>query len=195
VGPEVAARLGVALPTGDIQNGESLDAAVSNTIPIVLEGGYRVDPSLFFGVRFQYAFASFKHANGALCTGNASCGGSDVALGIEGMYRFVADGRFAPWLGLAGDYEWLNEDVTAANFNAGGSASVRGFRGALQFGGDVRVTSRLVLGPFIEAQFGRYESGTGTVTVGNTTTTMDVDIRNTTWHEWVVIGARGAFGF
>jgi hypothetical protein len=195
-GAELALRVGVALPFGEVSSGSNLDSAVSNTVPLILEGGYRLDSNLFFGARFQYAFANFKKPNG-LCVGNASCGGSDVALGVEALYRFNPSSTFAPWLGLGAGYEWLNEDITPGNpnINASTSLSVKGFQGLLQLGGDVRVTNKLVLGPFIEAAFGRYESVSNTTTLGNTTTDTSADITNTAWHTWLTLGIRGAFGF
>jgi hypothetical protein len=195
-GPEVAVRLGYALPTGDVQANQSLDRGVSNTVPLILEGGYRVDPSIFVGARLQYAFANFKSANNTGCSGNnVSCDGSDVTLSVEGIYRFVPETVFAPWLGLGGGWEWLNENASTNVINASGSVDINGFQAFAQFGGDVRVTSQLVLGPFVEVQFGRYGGGTTSTTVGNTTTTMDVNFNNTAWHEWIGLGVRGAFGF
>jgi len=195
-GAEVALRLGVALPFGEAASGSNLDSAVSNTVPLIVEGGYRLDSNLFFGARFQYAFANFKKPNG-LCVGNASCGGSDVALGLEALYRFTPANTFAPWLGLGAGYEWLNENISPGNPNANASTSgsIKGFQGLVQLGGDVRVTDKLVLGPFIEAAFGRYESASTSTTIGNTTTDTSADITNTAWHTWLTIGIRGAFGF
>jgi hypothetical protein len=39
-GPEVAVRVGLALPVGDVQSGSSLDTYASLAVPLVLEGGY-----------------------------------------------------------------------------------------------------------------------------------------------------------
>jgi hypothetical protein len=194
-GAEVALRLGVALPFGDARSGTSLDTGVSNTVPLILEGGYRLDSNLFFGARFQYAFVNFKNNATTGCTGNVSCSGSDVALGLEALYRFTPGNTFAPWLGLGAGYEWLNQDVSGNNVNASGSATVKGFQGLLQLGGDVRVTNKLVLGPFIEAAIGRYDSASSSLTIGNMTTNTDADIANTAWHTWLTLGVRGAFGF
>jgi hypothetical protein len=193
-GAEVALRLGVALPFGEAASGSNLDSAVSNTVPFVLEGGYRVDSNLFFGLRAQYAFANFKKPNGP-CVGNASCGGSDVTFGAEALYRINPGNTFAPWFGLGAGYEWLNENASAANVNLNGSLDLKGWQGFLQIGGDIRVTPKLVLGPFIETAFGRYDQVSTTASAGNGTLETNNDITNPTWHTWLTIGIRGAFGF
>jgi hypothetical protein len=197
-GAEVALRTGVAIPTGSISDGTELGSYVSNAVPLILEGGYRVDPSLFVGARFQYAFPSIKSPTaGVTCGGNTDCSGSDVQLGIEGIYRFLADQRFAPWVGLAFGYEWASADYTLTNvgMNVGAGGTNRGLVGAAQAGGDVRVTSQLVLGPFIEATVGRYDTAETRMHAGNRTTETTADITNTAAHTWITIGVRGAFGF
>jgi hypothetical protein len=192
-GPEVALRTGLALPFGQVDGtaNNNLDRYASSAIPIVVEGGYRVDPTLFFGVRFQYQFPQLKNPNGN-CD-NVSCDGSGVQLGVEGIYRFAPASKFAPWVGLGAGYEWMRADYFTNN--AGVGATVRGFQGLVQGGGDVRVGPQLVLGPFIEASFGRFDSSTGRVRLGNTTSESESDISSTAWHTWVTFGVRGAFGF
>ena len=191
-GPEIALRTGIALPFGQVEGGNNtdLDRYASSAIPIVIEAGYRLDPALFFGVRFQYAFPQLKNPNGN-CD-NVSCDGSGVQLGIEGIYRFLPASRFAPWAGLAAGYEWWTADYFTTNLGAG--ATVSGFQASLQAGGDVRVTPQLVVGPFIDVSFGRFDSSTDRVRIGNTTNTTERDIADTAMHTWVTIGVRGAFG-
>jgi hypothetical protein len=191
-GPELALRLGVAIPTGSVSSGTSLDTYAATAVPLIVEGGYRVDPSLFFGARFEYAFPDLKNPNGS-CSGNTSCSGSVVTLGAEGIYRFVPEQTFAPWLGVGFGYEWASADYDRPN--AGAGVTNKGIQALVQGGGDVRVNAQLVLGPFIEAAFGRFDSADTRVRLGNTTTETSADIANTAWHTWVALGVRGAFGF
>jgi hypothetical protein len=191
-GPEAAVRLGLAIPAGSISDGTNLDSYAGSAVPVVLEGGYRIDPSLFVGLRFQYAFPQLKNPGGS-CGGNTSCSGSDIQLGLEGVYRFLADQKFAPWVGLGLGYEWASGDYDAAN--VGGGATYRGFQGLVQGGGDVRVSSQLVLGPFLEVAFGRFDTADTRVHLLNSTTERTADIANTAVHTWISLGIRGAFGF
>jgi hypothetical protein len=193
-GPEVALRTGVAIPAGSVRDGTSLDSYASSAVPLVLEGGYRVEPDLFVGARFQYAFAQLKDPNATqTCGGNTSCSGSDVQLGVEGIYRFLADQRFAPWLGLGFGYEWASADYDSQNIGEGGTN--KGFFGLAQAGGDARVNGALVLGPFLDVAFGRFDSAETHAHFGNMSGSMTSDITNTAVHTWITVGVRGAFGF
>ena len=191
-GPEVAVRAGLALPFGQVQGGmdQNLDRFVSTAIPLGISAGYRVDPTLFFGLRFHYAFPQIKNPAGN-CD-NVSCDGSGVQLGVEAIYRFMPESKLAPWVGLAGGYEWWTADYFTSN--AGIGASLGGFQGLLQAGGDVRVAPQVVLGPFVEVSTGRFDSRTDRVRIGNSTSATDTDIADTAWHTWVTLGVRGAFG-
>jgi hypothetical protein len=191
-GPEAGVRLGLAIPAGSIQSGENLTAYAGSAMPVVVEGGYRIDPSLFVGARFQYAFPQLKAPVGS-CNNAVSCSGSVMQLGVEGVYRFLADRGFAPWAGLGFGYEWASGDYDRANGGTG--ATFRGLQGLVQVGGDARVSSQLVLGPYVEAAFGRYGTADARTRLGNTTTETTMDISNTAIHTWISIGMRGAFGF
>jgi outer membrane autotransporter protein len=193
-GAEVAVRTGLALPFGDTDANNSFDQYASSAIPLVVEAGIRVDSHLFVGGRFGYSFANVKNPGG-LCDNGASCGGSVVTLGIEGIYRLMPEETFAPWLGLGLGYDWTAVDITAQNVNAGGSATYSGFQGILMAGGDYRVNQQLVLGPAVEASFGRFDTVATQTRFGNATTSMETDITDTAWHTWLTLGIRGAWGF
>jgi hypothetical protein len=191
-GPEAGVRLGIAIPTGSIQSGSNLDSYAGSALPVVLEAGYRIDPSLFVGGRFQYAFPQLKAPVGS-CNNAVSCSGSVMQLGVEGVYRFLANRGFAPWAGLGLGYEWASADYDRANGGTG--ATYRGWQGLVQAGGDGRVSSELVLGPYAEVAFGRYDTSDGRTHLGNTTTDTTADIMSTAVHTWISFGIRGAFGF
>lgn len=190
-GAEVAVRAGVAIPFGDAQDDAALDRNVSSAIPLLIEAGFRIDANLFVGARFGYAFVNIKNPNGG-CS-DADCDGSDTTVGLEAIYRFAPERTFAPWLGVGGGYEWLSADVSTPNASAG--ATVSGFQGLLMVGGDYRVNQQFVIGPAIEAAFGRFDSREGRTRLGNISSTTDSDIPNTAWHTWLTFGVRGAFGF
>jgi hypothetical protein len=187
-GAEIALRSGLAIPFGETQNGSNFDQYASTAIPFVVEAGFRADASLFFGARFGYAFPQLKNPNNA-CT-NASCDGSVVTLGLEGIYRINPYQTFAPWFGLGAGYGWTSADASANNVTAG--FTFRGFEGQLMAGGDYRLSDKLVIGPALEFAFGRFDTvETRTPILGN----RETDVTNTAWHEWLTIGVRGAFGF
>jgi hypothetical protein len=190
-GAEIALRAGFAIPFGESANGTNFDQYASSAIPFLLEAGLRVSASLFLGVRGGYAFPQLKNPNNS-CT-NASCDGSVVTLGLEGIYRFNPLETFAPWVGVGGGYEWAGVDRTAPNISAG--ATLKGFQGLLMVGGDYRVNQHLVIGPVVELAFGRFDSIETRGQLGNISTSMETDITDTSWHQWLTLGVRGAFGF
>ncbi len=192
-GIELALRTGIAIPFGQLQGGtnQNLDRYAGSAVPIIVEGGYRLDSHLFFGARFQYDFPQFKNPNGN-CNGDVSCEGSIVHLGLEAIYRIAPEQYFAPWVGLGGGYQWLTADYFSAN--AGAGVSMTGFQGLVQAGGDVRINPKFVLGPFMEIAVGRFDSATTRLRLGNTTTENTADIADTDWHTWLILGVRGAFG-
>jgi hypothetical protein len=187
-GGEVALRTGVAFPFGESGEGYDFDQYASSAIPLLLEAGFRADASMFVGGRFGYAFPDLKNPNNGCA--NASCDGSVVTLGLEGIYRINPYNTFAPWLGVGGGYEWTSANATALNVNAG--FTLMGFHGLLMAGGDYRINEKLVIGPAIEWLFGRFGSVEARAPVfGNVTR----DVMNTSWHHWLTLGVRGAFGF
>jgi len=194
-GPEIALRSGLALPFGDVDGGanRNLDRFAGSAIPLVVEVGYRVDPTLFVGARFDYAFPQLKNPTAGANCSDISCDGSVLRLGLEGIYRFLPGDKFAPWVGLGAGYEWMTADYFGTDGGLG--QTVRGFHGLLQGGGDIRVGPQLVLGPFVELSMGRFDSATTRARAFNITTETDDDISDTAWHSWLTLGLRGAFGF
>jgi hypothetical protein len=190
-GPEIALRTGLMLPFGDrgnIQggaNGGTLDNYASKALPFVLEGGYRLDSNLFFGLRFQYAIPDLKNC------GN-DCDGSVITLGVEGTYRFMPGATFNPWVGVGIGYEWASVNGTAGTL-ANGTVTYSGFQPLAQLGGDIYVAPKFFLGPFVEAAFGRFDNVHGEGTVLNTAFETDTAITDERWHMWLTLGLRGAF--
>jgi hypothetical protein len=191
-GPEIAVRLGLAVPTGDSDAGLKLSDGVLYTLPLIVEAGYRVIPTVFVGARLEYAFSGFSNSDGGLCpTSGPSCIGRNTVLGVEAIYRLPRPG-FAPWFGVGGGYEWLSKDISGPSPN-GGSSTFRGWQLLFAIGGDVRVTPHVALGPFFEAQAGKYDDHT--LSGFGYPTKLDLELTDTAWHTWLVLGVRGAFGF
>jgi len=192
-GVEVGLRTGLMLPFGSVQGGgmgnNNLDNYASKALPFVLEGGYRFDSNWFAGLRFQYAIPDLK----GNCANMASCDGSVITLGIEGTYRINPGQPFVPWVGAGLLYEWTSVDWTTNVVNANGGTTVSGILPMLQAGGDFHVGQQLVLGPFIEGAFGRFDSASTRTMLGNQSFEMNADIQDTAWHTWVTLGVRGAF--
>jgi hypothetical protein len=188
-GLDFALRLGFAYPFGKLagsMGGASTDISevLSGTIPLGLELGYRINSIATVGLLFQYAFGLTKN-----CDPGLSCSGSDVRLGIEGLFHIPVDeGPFVPWLGLGAGYEWLSLDVSA-----NGTDMSTGFHGFefvnLQVGVDYRIRPRVSLGPFVSLSLARYDTVTGE-SGGNS---GSADIPDKALHEWLQFGMKATF--
>jgi len=192
---ELGARVGFGLPFGNEGRigGAAVDAKlsddVSGMIPLWLDAGYRIDPHLYVGLFFQYAFALINTDMNPECnqSGN-SCSASDIRLGVNLHYHFAPGRSFNPWVGLGAGYEWLLLSVTSPAISA--DVTVSGFEFAnLQLGGDFTASPTFRVGPFVSFSMGQYRS----FSVSSGGQSMPTDITRQQLHEWLVIGARGAF--
>jgi hypothetical protein len=187
-GIDLAARVGFAIPFGDISGdaGNSLASRVDSAIPFVLEVGYRFDAALTLGAYFQYGFLQI---NDNFCGANADCSGSVVRLGVEGLYHFDLGKLVVPWVGLGVGYEW--GAINASNAFGNASESANGWEFVtLQGGGEFHILPQVAVGPYLSFSFARYGSGSGQF--GNVT--FSGDIQNPAVHEWLQVGVRGSFG-
>lgn len=191
-GGELGVRLGYGLPMGERSQGVDLDTGITGQIPVIFDAGYRFNPNVYAGVGLGYGFAQIKNND---CDGpNVSCSASIIRLGLNLLYRFAPEQRFAPFIGLGAGYEWFRFQGDTTAVNLGGSYTVSGFEFAnFQFGGDYRLSANSVIGPFLNVSVGRYDNVSTKLTTAFGTTTVDGDIDDTALHEWVLLGIRGAF--
>ena len=194
-GGEIGLRLGYGLPFGEASQGNNLDGGVSGQIPLILDAGYRFNPNVFAGILFGYGFGQIKDQNNGCNNANASCSASVIRLGLDVLYRFVPEQRFAPFVGVGAGYEWFHfQGGTSLLGGVTASSTVSGIEFVnLQAGADYRLSGNSVVGPFASFSLGRFDNISTKVTTGNNTATTEGDINNTAMHEWLLIGVRGAF--
>jgi len=189
-GVDLGVRIGYALPFGSLDgNRGSLAGWVSGAIPVVLEGGYRLDHHFTVGPYFQFAFAQVKDNTNTGCGGNSGCSGWIVRAGLQGLYHPDVAAPIRPWLGLGVGYEWTSYSGTVGNVGFSGNATGWEFVN-VAIGGDIRVGPSTAVGPFVGLSIARYDTVSGTL--GSLTGSSDVT--NPAIHEWLMIGARFVFG-
>jgi opacity protein-like surface antigen len=183
-GADLSVRTGYALPFGKADgDAMAISSSISGAVPIVVEGGYRVNAQFTVGAMFQYGFAQTKN-----CDSGASCSASSTHLALEGIFRPQIGSAFAPWLGLGTGYEWLSMSASAGGQSV--SAGAHGFEFLiLQAGGDIQVAPQFNLGPFVMFSLGQYQTETADI-YG---TSGSADIQNKALHEWLQFGIRGTF--
>jgi hypothetical protein len=196
---ELGARLGFSLPLGSFRAQESIALAGTSLqgpteslsdhygvrIPIAIDVGYRLVPSLMLGVYAQYGFISGK--SGAGCGGCTNDAAHDVSFGVQAQYHFLPSGPIDPWLGLGVGYEYASQNATPPLNNLGGPVEAQvTYRGPqllnLQGGVNFKVNGALELGPFLSFSVAEFTNESG------------ASIGDKALHEWLSIGIKGTLG-
>ncbi len=129
-------------------------------MPLWLEAGYHLGPTLILGAYFQYAFGRVDPgAMPANLCSRSSCSGSGhiVRIGGEMQHQFLTDAMFVPWAGLGAGYSYRSERVNVAGFTFSGviipaasfTTTTSGLDLNLQAGADARVSPWFVLGLYV----------------------------------------------
>ncbi|HEY4187104.1 MAG TPA: hypothetical protein VGP07_18655 [Polyangia bacterium] len=189
---EVGLRTGYGIPlghTGRTANDttdDKLSGSIKGEIPLWLDLGYRIDPQIYVGLSFQYAFGLIPSG---VCDAGVSCSVSDLRLDANFIYHLAARQSVDPWLGIGVGYEWLSLKASAQGQESNGTAGAFEFAN-LQAGADFEVAPGFALGPFVSFSLGEYQSISFS---GVTSGSMDVVSKSL--HEWLLFGVRGAFDF
>jgi outer membrane biosynthesis protein TonB len=179
----LGARLGFGLFLGKATGDDPALVDFSNKIPIWLDLGYRITPSLLVGLYGQIAPSTMK------CPDQFFCSGATVMrFGAQVQYGFSPEASFAPWAGLGIGYEIASGSLKTGGIE--GSFTVKGVEFLnLQAGADFMVSKAVGVGPFLSFSLGRYSSGD--FEIAGTTDTGGIAKKE--FHEWLVLGVRGAF--
>lgn len=194
-GPQAGFRTGFALGSGKTTTPTSdISKVVSGYLPLWLDVGYRVIPSLFVGAYGQMGFVFLK--KGDSCKGDdASCTGQDYRLGAEIIYHFNDDGTYDPWVGLGAGYEWMKLNVSYADtYRASVNTTVRGFELVnLQLGLDVRPTRQGGVGPFVAIALAQYNHIKSAMVTPQLVDAFAEDVSAPQTHQWIIFGIQGSY--
>jgi hypothetical protein len=192
-GLEFGARLGYGLPLGSIDGGTGSDfnKLFSNAIPVWLDAGYRFTPNWYAGLYFMYGVGSIASdaSNGSGCNNpGVGCSIHDTRFGANVHYHVMPEASLDPWLGAGGGYEWVGFSKSSGNTSGGGGLSGWEFLN-LQAGIDFRATPAFVFGPFVTLTLTQFD----TASSDSGQSSGSASINNKALHEWLTIGARGAY--
>jgi hypothetical protein len=161
------------------------------TVPLILEGGYHLSPSIIVGMSFSYdARVPIPSDECQSLSMLRICSGTDVIVGALARYRRPVTERFDVWGGLGAGYEWLSIEGDAGYYDR-----YRGFEYArLELGGDIIVTDRVTIGPFASfsiSQFDLAEENRGDCSMDGACGRADLagDGQRAP-HYWLVLGLR-----
>jgi hypothetical protein len=201
-GFELGARLGYGIPLGKISDqgtNNKLSDNMAGMVPLQLDLGYRVIPSLMVGAYFMYGFGITGGNFADTCDKltDTSCSMHDMRLGAQVQYHFMPDQSTDPWLGAGIGYEWLTQSIDGGGGKL--STTVNGFEFInLQGGVDFSVAPNFGLGPFLLFSVAQY--GEGSVSCSGAATSLcgggdsvSKDIDKTAMHQWLLLGVRGTF--
>lgn len=188
-GPELAIKVGYALPFGDAYSTEtttaSLDQTVRSLMPFGAELGYRLSGLVGVGLYADYATASVDD----LCPpGSVDCSVERLRAGLYGSLHFNSDSDVDPWLSLGVGYEEL------ALFQVSVPEDTNTVMSGLQFGAAqaglnfLGHSSPVAFGPFAELAVGQFS--TRDVLTASATTAEEIQ---TTLHYWVEFGIKVSF--
>jgi hypothetical protein len=199
-GFEAGLRVGYGIALGDAAGGpdDELSDGISGQIPLILDVGYRVIPSLFIGVYAQYGFGIVGDRISEPCdvTDQIDCSAQDIRLGIQGLFHVSPGEKLDPWIGLGFGYEWMTLAVEGGGLEF--SSTFSGFElFNLQAGLDVAVSEHFYLGPFLSFSFAQYDTVStdcsGAAIAPICSASIEGDIEDTALHHWLILGVRGAY--
>ena len=193
---EVDARLGVALPTGDLANAVGANDNVKLQVPLGVGAGFHWPSGWYLGAYFSYGFLSMKKASVACPAGWTGCGGHDVRVGVETLYHLRSRKSVDPWFGFGFGYEWLTYHASLAQSSGDlhDSVTLGGYEYlSLELGLDLAVEKALTIGPFATFTFATFGDLTADRTGAATSSTSQS--LSSSMHTWVFLGVRGSFSF
>jgi hypothetical protein len=196
-GLSIGARFAYGLPFGSLSGveGDDLSDIYDASYPLIVDVGWRFNPSLYAGIFVQYAFVSLSSQLEDACAG-ADCGGSNIRFGANVSWSFTPQKRTIPWVGVGFGYEYARFDAQRGGRKL--ELEVRGWEYANFSGGvDWRFGSRFRVGPFATLTLGRYSTLETPVDplTGVVGATQELDIDDPAFHEWLHLGVRAMFDF
>jgi hypothetical protein len=190
-GLQLGLRTGYGLPFGKLYGDANVRGDVNGIIPIWVDAGYRINPSIYVGAYGSFGFGLMNTGNECGMAG-VSCSAYDVRVGVNAQLHIRPKTSVDPWVGLGFGYEWLH--AKASSSGASISQTLRGFELlGLQIGTDFELDEMFKLGPFIGYSIGQFGYGTKTQKDSLTDASSSLGIANMALHQWLTLGLRGVF--
>lgn len=171
-GLQLGLRTGWAIPLGSLEgHGVHVNDAIDGQVPLWLDVGYRVMPSLHAAATVQWGYAAVAH-----CPAGQSCFAQDARVGFALDYHFMPSLRMDPYAGIGMAFEVLSMDLGSR------TSTYRGFEWLnVQAGADWPVSNALRLGPYASYGLGQFLWRNGS----------SVDSQDL--HHWIQLGVRATF--
>jgi hypothetical protein len=76
----------------------------AHMIPIWIDAGYRINPSVYAGAYFQYGFVAIDEDKKPDCARGVSCSAQDIRFGANIHFHLRPKTSFDPWIGVGVGY-------------------------------------------------------------------------------------------
>jgi hypothetical protein len=175
----VGARVGYALPSGDVQKDDPVKDSVSAMIPIQLDAGMSALGILSLGVYASYGPSMLAKdlKNSPFCDG-VSCKGQQLRAGVQ-LNVSPPVVLKSLWGGLFVGLEQQKVSVGSADL------TYRGWEAGLQAGYDFSVLPLFKVGPYASYSLAQFTSASGDAP----------DLGTKAQHSALTFGLRGLFDF
>ena len=197
----VALGMGYGVGIGDLYAPPSLDSPfpnsdtlapnlsgnVSGQLPISIGLGYRPRSFVSFGLAVGLARIFVKD-----CV--STCTSNNRRFGAELRFHIIPERQFSPWMSLGVGYERYLLQRGNPDEGYSRKTNLAGYDLDLQVGGSIRVTRMLTIGPYVGLRIGTYgHFGFSSTCRGCSDDEFEIPDASQATHEWLVIGAHGAF--
>lgn len=218
-GFELGLGTGFSVPFGDADSGASLfntggqapnsglqvrdgtmSGIVSYRVPLILDLGYRVSPTLYVGARAEAGTGGF----GTECPTQASCNWTDARVGVLSKYHLYPSAKSDPWLGLNLGWEWLGSSASfvlppevtglASNQSVSAKQWISGPLLGLLGGLDFDFGQQIHAGPFVSAAVGRYVRSSFDCPSAALGCAAPSWVKDGAFHAWLSVGISGSHG-
>ncbi|MDB4933534.1 MAG: hypothetical protein JWP87_506 [Labilithrix sp.] len=191
-GFQIAARVGVALPMGNLANdaagrGVNQSDLFGAQFAAITDIGAKIIPQLFLGA---YLGGNFGAAGSRLTVCDApgaSCSAFTYRIGAQLQYHIIPDGKVNPWIGYGVGYE-VSRIATTLGGQTRSATAVGPEYGHLMAGVDFRLTKIFGIGPFVDFSFGQYSHLTTDEPGGG-----GGEINDKSMHQWLTLGVKFIF--
>jgi len=193
-GVELAARSGYSLPLGEAQKGIMLSDIIAWQVPMELDLGYREGERLTVGLYFQYGLAGpAPRTDGACRLPDISCSAHALRGGIQVLWHLGPRKPMGGWLslGIGAEQILFAFDSSAADVHY--TVHYTGLEAiSVQAGLDFRSRSGASAGPFVGLLTGKYFDAGSDCTGSGCSGYPGGSLDQTAYHNWFVLGVRGA---
>jgi hypothetical protein len=191
-GFQLGARLGYALPTGQLGGGglsTHLSDLETASVPVGLDAGIRLSPKIYLGGTATWGPGIASNQGGPCKASNVRCAQHDVQARAEARFYFAPDAENTGWFAVGVGWEVATFAQSVGSRSATSTLTGPIFPD-LELGADLRTRSQLAIGPYV----GLTVSTFFTDGVDPSVTQVPTWVPNPSPHTWITLGVRGSYG-